>query len=304
MHHFTIDIEEYFQVVALDAHVPRDSWTTMESRIHGAVDELLALLSSSGARATCFTLGWIADRYPELVRALAAAGHEIASHGWDHVRVTQQSAAAFRDSVRRAKEVLEDITGEAVLGFRAPSFSIVPGLEWAFDILLEEGYRYDSSLFPVRRPDGYGYAHSQRDPHILARQAGAILELPMTTFRIARLNIPAAGGGYFRLLPYALAQAALRSCERRGAPGMFYIHPWELDPGQPRFAVSTLTRVRHYGGLSRTHDRLRRLLAEFRFRSVREYLRDLDGGRLTLVPHVPRGPRPQGAVLSAAMSGS
>lgn len=280
-HHFTIDVEEYFQVVALEQVVRRSWWDRMASRVEREMDALLQLLDAASARATCFTLGWVAQHQPQLVRRLAAAGHEIASHGWDHVRVTHQSPAEFRKSVRDSKAALEELTGRPVLGFRAPSFSIVPGLEWAFDILLEEGYRYDSSLFPIRRPGGYGYESAQRDPHHLERPAGSLVEFPLTTLRVAGLNLPAAGGGYFRLLPYALVRAGFRSCERRGVPGTFYVHPWELDAEQPRLPVAIPTRLRHYGGLARTHGRLARLLGEFSFRPIRETLREIDarGGR-------------------------
>jgi polysaccharide deacetylase family protein (PEP-CTERM system associated) len=292
LHHFTIDVEEYFQVVALEPYVGRDRWTSMESRVQRAVDELVELLAETGTRATCFTLGWIAERYPGLVRGLAAAGHEVASHGWDHVRVTHQGPAAFRTSVRQTKQVLEDITGTLVQGFRAPSFSIVKGHEWALDVLLEEGYRYDSSLFPVRRPDGYGYVGTPRDPFLLTRESGTLLELPMATLRFAGMNLPAAGGGYFRLLPYALVSAAFRACEQRGSPGMFYIHPWELDAEQPRLGVSGLARVRHYSGLSRTHGRLQRLLREFRFRPVADFLGEIRSAHESL----------HGATLPAGVS--
>src|SRR5690606_33124136 len=224
-----------------------------------------------GARGTFFVLGWIAQRYPGLVRRIADAGHEVASHGWDHRRVTHQSPAEFRESVRRSKLWLEDITGRPVLGFRAPSFSIVPGREWALDVLVEEGYGYDSSLFPVRRP-GYGYAAARRDPHWLDRPAGRIAEVPPATLRRLGVNLPAAGGAYLRLLPLGLIRAALRDAERRGEPATFYIHPWELDPGQPRVPVPWLTRARHYGGLGRTEERVRRLLAEFSFRPIGETL--------------------------------
>jgi polysaccharide deacetylase family protein (PEP-CTERM system associated) len=210
-----------------------------------------------------------------LVRAIAQAGHEIASHGWDHVRVTEQTPHQFRDSIRRTKHVLEAITGAPVLGFRAPSFSIVPGREWALDILVEEAYRYDSSLFPVRRP-GYGYPGGLPDPYWIERPAGRVAEIPPATLQWGRLRVPAAGGAYFRLLPYGMVRAALRQCERRGVPGTFYIHPWEVDPDQPRVAVSWFTRTRHYGGLHRTLPRLERLLTEFRFAPVRETLDRLE----------------------------
>ncbi|PYO66353.1 MAG: polysaccharide deacetylase family protein [Gemmatimonadetes bacterium] len=270
-HHFTVDVEEYFQVSAFESRVPRSDWGRFESRLTESLSRLLDLLARHEARGTFFVVGWVAERHPDLVQRIARAGHEVASHSWDHARVTEQSPPAFRDSVRRAKYVLEDLSGAPVLGFRAPSFSIVPGREWALDVLIEEGYRYDSSLFPVRRP-GYGYANGQRDPHWLERPIGRIAEVPPTTLRRWGANLPAGGGAYFRLLPYALVRAALRDCERRGAPGTFYIHPWELDPEQPRLGVSWWTRVRHYGGLRRTLPRLERLLGEFRFTAIAESL--------------------------------
>ena len=273
-HHFTVDVEEYFQVVALEGYVARGRWSSIESRLRHGMDQLLELFDEADVRCTCFILGWIAERHPALVRSLAAAGHEIASHGWDHVRVTHQPPSSFRDSVRTSKQLLEQLTGAPVLGYRAPSFSIVRGREWALDVLIEEGYKYDSSVFPVRRPDAYGYAGAPRDPYMLIRESGQLLELPMATLRLGGMNIPAAGGGYFRLLPYALVKAAFHSCERRGVPGTFYIHPWELDAAQPRLPVPRLTRMRHYGGLARTRPRLRRLLREFRFRPVADFLRD------------------------------
>ncbi len=268
-HHFTIDLEEYFQVSAFESCVARGEWERLESRVGAEVARLLDLLARHEARATFFVLGWVAERQAELIRTIARAGHEIASHGWDHARVTHQTRRQFRESIRRTKDVLEDITGVPVLGFRAPSFSIVPGGEWALDVLIEEGYRYDSSMFPVRRP-GYGYPNALPHPHWLDRPAGRLAEIPPTTLRWCGLRLPAAGGAYFRLLPYGVVRAAFRQCERRGVPGTFYIHPWEIDPGQPRLDVSWLTRLRHYGGLGQTAGRLERLLAEFRFTTVRD----------------------------------
>ncbi len=249
----------------------RADWDRFEPRVVGSVYRLLDMLARHEARATFFVVGWVAERHPDLVRGIAHAGHEIASHSWDHARVTDQSPLTFRDSVRRAKYLLEDLAGAPVLGFRAPSFSIVPGREWALDVLIEEGYRYDSSLFPVRRP-GYGYANGHPDPHWLERPVGRIAEVPPTTLRRWGTNVPAGGGAYFRLFPYAVVRAALRDCAHRGAPGTFYIHPWELDPDQPRIAVPWPTRVRHYGGLRRTAPRLERLLVEFRFTAIADTL--------------------------------
>jgi len=270
-HHFTIDLEEYFQVSAFETHVARSEWVRFESRVAQQVTHLLELLAGHETRATFFVLGWVAERQAGLIRTIAGAGHEIASHGWDHVRVTQQTPPQFRASIRRTKDVLEEISGVPVLGFRAPSFSIVPGREWALDILIEEGYRYDSSLFPVRRT-GYGYPNGLPDPHVLERPGGRLAEIPPTTLDWCGLRLPAAGGAYFRLFPYGVVRAALRQCERRGVPGTFYIHPWELDPAQPRLDVSWLTRLRHYGGLRRTAQRIERLLSEFRFTAVRDTL--------------------------------
>lgn len=273
-HHFTVDVEEYFQVSALENVVPPSRWNGLESRVAGGVHRILDLLAQYEARGTFFVVGWVANRHPDIVRAIAQAGHEVGSHTWDHVRVTQQTPGQFRESVRRSRYLLEDLSGTAVVGFRAPSFSIVPGREWALDILLEEGYRYDSSLFPVRRP-GYGFPGGRRDPHILTRPGGFLMEFPPSTVRWLGVNLPAAGGAYFRCLPYALVHAAFKDCERRQRPGTFYIHPWELDPGQPRFRTSLLTRLRHYTGLSGTEARLHRLLSGFRFTSIANTLKVL-----------------------------
>jgi len=279
-HHFTVDVEEYFQVAAFESIVPRSDWGRLESRVADNVARVLELLARFEAHATFFVVGWVAERHPDVVRAIERGGHEVASHGWDHARVTEQTPVTFRDSVRRTKYLLEDLASAPVLGYRAPNFSIVPGREWALDILIEEGYRYDSSLFPIRRP-GYGYPNGRPDLHWLERTVGRIAEIPPTTLHWCGLHLPAGGGAYFRLLPYALVQAALRQCERRSVPGTFYIHPWELDPGQPRIDVPWLTRLRHYSGLSRAAGRLERLLGEFRFTSVRDTVAALSGAGVT-----------------------
>jgi polysaccharide deacetylase family protein (PEP-CTERM system associated) len=225
------------------------------------------MLSDHDARATFFVLGWIAERAPGLVRVIADRGHEIASHGSDHRRVTDLTRDQFRESVRSSKTTLEDISGRAVVGYRAPNFSIVRGREWALQILLEEGYLYDSSLFPVRR-NGSGFVGGQRDPHRLPLASGMLHEVPPATLLLGGVLLPAGGGAYLRHLPYALVHTALRSAERRGVPGTIYVHPWELDPAQPRVSTPFLTRVRHYGGLSRTAPRVKRLLSSFRFQPI------------------------------------
>jgi polysaccharide deacetylase family protein (PEP-CTERM system associated) len=271
-HHFTVDVEEYFQVSALEGVVRRADWAGYESRVVPSTMRLLEILARHDTRGTFFVLGWVAERHPDMVRAIAAAGHEVASHGQDHLRVTHTTPEAFRESVRTSKRVLEDLIGRPVLGFRAPSFSIVPGTEWALDALIEAGYAYDSSLFPIRRP-GYGYRNAVRDPHRLERPGGSLMEFPPTTLRLLGLQLPAAGGAYFRLLPYGLVSRGLRQAAARDVPGTFYLHPWELDPDQPRLPVSAATRIRHYGGLQRTVPRLRRLLSEFRFQAIATTLR-------------------------------
>jgi len=268
-HFFTVDVEEYFQVVALAPWCPMEKWESFESRVERPIDQLLDLMAQHGALGTFFTVGWVAERHPAMIKRIAAAGHELASHTYDHVRVTHQTPEAFRESVRKTKRILEDISGQEVIGFRAPSFSIVRGGEWALDVLIEEGHRYDSSLFPVNRR-GYGYVGGARDPYWIELRSGRIAEFPPATLRVAGMTLPAAGGAYFRILPPLLVHRALRSAERRGAPGTFYIHPWEWDPGQPKFDVPFLTRTRHYAGQETVLRRLATLLTRFRFAPIRE----------------------------------
>ncbi len=270
-HFFTVDVEEYFQVAALAPWAPMQRWESFESRVEAQIDRLLELLARHDARGTFFTVGWVAERHPGMVRAIAKAGHELASHTWDHQKITAQTPTAFRESIRRTKATLEDLAGSPVIGFRAPSYSIVRGTEWSLDLLLEEGHRYDSSLFPVRRR-GYGYVGGKRDPYWIDRPGGRIAEIPPATLQVASATLPAAGGAYFRLLPYALVRAALRSAESRSVPATFYIHPWEYDPEQPRLPVPALTRVRHYGRLAGVWPRLERLLTEFRFTAIADAL--------------------------------
>jgi len=274
-HFFTVDVEEYFQVKALESVVSRDQWLTHPSRVAGSVDLLLAALARSGASGTFFILGWLAKYRPQVVRSIAAAGHEIASHGFAHERVTSLTPRAFREDVRSSKKALEDLTGREVLGYRAPSFSIIPGYEWAFDVLVEEGYRYDSSLFPIRRR-GYGYPTAQGSTHVIQRESGELVEFPLATTRIFRYPVPAAGGGYLRQLPFSVIRRAFREATERGDSAVFYIHPWEVDPEQPRLPVSGLNRIRHYRGLSGTLSRINRLLAEFRFGTIAECLPTLE----------------------------
>ena len=274
-HFFTVDVEEYFQVKALESAVSKDEWLSRPSRLAASVDALLESLDERSTRGTFFVLGWIARHRPDVVRAIVAAGHEIASHGFWHERVTSLGRDAFRGDLRSSKQVLEDLTGHEVVGYRAPSFSIIPGWEWAFDVLIEEGYRYDSSLFPIRRR-GYGYPDSPRGPHMIQRASGRIAEFPLATTRIFRYPVPAAGGGYLRQFPLAIVRRAFREATQRAEPATFYIHPWEVDPDQPRISVSGLNRLRHYRGLGDTLARVDTMLKEFRFTTIASYLPSLE----------------------------
>lgn len=265
-HHFTVDVEEYFQVLALEPYISRAEWDVLPSRLDVGLRSLLDILSEHQALGTFFVLGWIAERHPELVREISARGHEIASHGSDHRLVTTLTRMEFRESVRTSKNSLENTIDRSIVGYRAPNFSIGRGNEWAFEILVEEGYSYDSSVFPGRR--GNRFVVGERDPFCMRLAAGALHEIPVATLKIGNTVLPAGGGAFFRHLPYELVHSALRSAERRGMPGTFYIHPWELDTEQPRVRAPFLTKLRHYGGLARTTPRLERLLSAFRFQPI------------------------------------
>lgn len=269
----TIDVEDYFQVSAFARHIARHSWDALPCRIERNVDLLLELLSDTGAHATFFTLGWVAERYPKLVRAIVDQGHELASHGYGHLRASDQSPEDFNDDVVRAKKILEDTTGVRVLGYRAPSFSIGHGNLWAFDSLAEAGYRYSSSIYPVKH-DHYGMPDAPRFPFRIRDQ---LLEIPVTTTRLFGRNLPAGGGGYFRLAPYRVSHWAIDRVNRiEGRPAIFYFHPWEVDPRQPRVrGISAKTRFRHYLNLDRTEARLQRLLSDFHWDRV-DRVFDLD----------------------------
>jgi polysaccharide deacetylase family protein (PEP-CTERM system associated) len=280
-HFFTVDVEEYFQVKALESAVSRAEWGSCPSRLARSIDSLLAVLDRHGATGTFFVLGWIAKHRPEVVRAIAAAGHEIASHGFWHERVTALDREAFREDVSSSKRTLEDLIGAEVMGYRAPSFSIIPGWEWAFDVLIEEGYRYDSSLFPIRRR-GYGYPGARRVPHVIQRASGRIAEFPLATTSILRYPVPAAGGGYLRQFPLAVIRRAFREASERSEPATFYIHPWEIDSDQPRLPVSALNRLRHYRGLDGTLARVDQLLDEFRFGAIASYFPALERREATV----------------------
>jgi polysaccharide deacetylase family protein (PEP-CTERM system associated) len=239
-------------------------------------DRLLECFDRHRVKATFFVLGWVAERFPALVSRIAQQGHEIASHGYAHHLVYDQTMAAFREDVRRAKGLLESIIGAPVDGYRAPSFSITERSLWALDILVEEGHRYDASIFPIRH-DRYGIPDAPRHPHLLQQIGGTLAEVPGSTVQIGPLNLPVAGGGYFRLLPYAWTRWGIsRVNAREGRPAVFYIHPWETDPGQPRFRPDLWNRFRHYRNLDRTVARLERLLRDFPFAPLGQVLDALE----------------------------
>jgi polysaccharide deacetylase family protein (PEP-CTERM system associated) len=269
----SVDVEDYFHVSVFDGLVPRSAWDQMESRVCANTGRLLDLFDEFGVRSTFFVLGWVADKHPALVRTIADRGHEVASHGYAHRLVYDQTPAAFREDVRRTKRLLEEACGQAVGGFRAPSYSVTPQSLWALDILIEEGYWYDASIFPIRH-DRYGIPVSPRAPYRVERRQGVLIEAPGSTVRLGPLNLPTAGGGYFRILPYAWTRwsiARLNRDEQR--PAIFYLHPWEIDPAQPRLPAGLLSRFRHYRNLDKTETRLRTLLGEFAFAPVGEVLR-------------------------------
>jgi polysaccharide deacetylase family protein (PEP-CTERM system associated) len=259
----TIDVEDYFQVSAFAPYIARADWDTRECRVERNVQRILALLAEHDTKATFFTLGWIAERYPQLVRDIVAQGHELASHGYGHQRASELQPAEFDADIGRAKALLEDIGGVEVRGYRAPSFSIGKGNPWAFDSLQRAGYRYSSSVYPIRHdhygmPDAPRFAYAARD---------GLIEVPVTTLRVAAQNFPSSGGGYFRLFPYALSRWLIGAVNRRdGQAAVFYFHPWEIDPQQPRVpGIDARTRFRHYLNLGRMERRLQRLLTDFRW---------------------------------------
>jgi len=259
----TCDVEDYFQVSAFAPYIDRDSWPTRECRVEANMERILAIYERHGVKATFFTLGWIAERYPQMVKNIVAAGHELASHGYGHLRASDQTRAQFDNDIRSSKALLEDIGGQAVIGYRAPSFSIGHANLWALEALQEAGYRYSSSIYPIAH-DHYGMPDAPRFafyPH----GPDGLLEVPVTTVNMLGRNLPAGGGGYFRLLPYALSRWMMQKVNREDRqPALFYFHPWELDPGQPRpEGLDAKSRFRHYVNIERMESRLEQLARDF-----------------------------------------
>lgn len=259
----SVDVEDYFQVQAFAKNISRDTWDSRECRVEANTDRVLALFDSAGVKATFFTLGWVAERYPQLVRRIVEQGHELASHGYAHFRADEQSPDAFREDISRTKKLLEDTGGTAVTGYRAATFSIGAKNLWAFDVLREAGYSYSSSVNPIRH-DFYGMPDAPRFAFQPTQDPG-FQEYPITTIRFGSNNFPCGGGGFFRLLPYAVSRWAMRRVNRQdGQPCIFYFHPWEVDPTQPRVPnTSAKTKFRHYLNLGRMESRLRALTQDF-----------------------------------------
>jgi polysaccharide deacetylase family protein (PEP-CTERM system associated) len=267
----TIDVEDYYHVSGFERCVARADWDGFESRVAASTRLLLGLLDEAGVRGTFFVLGWVAERQPRLVRDIRAAGHEIGCHSYEHRLIYEQTPGQFRADLRRSRDVLEDLLGERVTAYRAPSFSVTRRSEWALDVLIEEGFTLDSSIYPTLH-DRYGLPGTPLEPHLIRRAGGELWEFPPPVWKVLRWPLPVGGGGYFRLYPYALTRRGLAAINAAGRPFAVYLHPWEFDPDQPRLRPGWLRAFRHYVGLRRTAPRLRKLLADFAFGSLTESL--------------------------------
>ncbi len=267
----SIDLEDYYHAIAFEKIIGPAKWDNCPSRIVRNVNRLLEILNKHKVKATFFVLGWQAQRVPDLIKQAAAAGHEIASHGYGHKLIYTQTPDEFKTDVETTKKLLEQLTGNIVCGYRAPAFSIVDKTLWALDILIQAGYLYDSSIFPIIH-DRYGIPGAERFIHQISRKNGKITEFPLSTVKFAGNNIPIAGGGYLRFMPYWFIKRAIASLNKRQKPAIIYIHPWEIDPGQPIQAVGKLTKIRHYHNLDKMEYKLERLLTDFNFAPVSKVL--------------------------------
>jgi len=266
----SVDVEDYYQVEAFSDLVSRSQWDTYPSRVEANTRRVLNLFDEAGIQGTYFILGWVAERHPQLIREIAGRGHELACHSYWHRLIYSLTPDEFREDTRRAKNAIEQAAGQPVYGYRAPSFSVTPQSRWALDILAELGFRYDSSIFPVKH-DVYGFSGAPRMPFLVATPSGSITEYPLTTFRCGgRMNLPVAGGGYLRLLPYWYTKWGVERAWSEGIPAVSYIHPWEFDPEQPRLPGRLKSRLRHYTNLAKTERRLKRLFRLGAFSSFRD----------------------------------
>ena len=270
----TIDVEDYYMVSAFADTIKFEDWHDYESRVGMNTCRILDLLTEQGVKATFFVLGWVAEQHPKLVRDIHSAGHEVACHGYNHKLIYHMTPEQFREDVRRAKSILEDMTGNTVIGFRAASYSMVKETLWALDILIEEGFLYDSSIFPIHH-DRYGLPGSDRFPHVIKRSNGTIREFPPTTYKVFGQNVPVAGGGYLRLFPLPVIKTAIRRINKKEKKAaIMYLHPWEIDVQQPRMNGRWQSRVRHYMNLSSTLPKLTALLNEFNFRELSSFMNE------------------------------
>ena len=271
---FTVDVEDYFHVSAFENNISRKNWADMECRVEKNTHRILDLLDEHGHKGTFFVLGWVADRYPGLVREIGDRGHEVACHGYSHKLIYNQTPDEFREETIKAKQLLEDQVQVKVHGYRAASYSITQDSLWALDILADAGFTYDSSIYPVYH-DKYGIPGAKEQPHVMSTLNGAsIIEFPLSVFKLLRYNLPVSGGGYFRLYPFLFTEYALKSLNKSEMSFIFYMHPWEIDPGQPKIKSSFLSRFRHYNNLDKCENRLNKLLSAFNFITVSEALEE------------------------------
>jgi len=271
MNILTIDVEDYFQVENFKKVIKFSNWERYESRVVQNTEKILEILFYEKVKATFFVLGWTARRYPKLVQRIHRAGHEVASHGYAHQLVYTQKPEEFREDLSNTRKILEDIIQKPVLGYRAPSYSVTKKSIWALDILMEEGLSYDSSLFPIHHDRG-GLPEAKRHPYKIYNHTSYIWEFPISTIKILNQNVPFSGGGYFRLLPYGFIKSAIKKINKEGFPTIVYIHPWELDPQQPRIKADYLSRFRHYVNISKTEEKFKQLLNDFEFKPIRDFL--------------------------------
>jgi polysaccharide deacetylase family protein (PEP-CTERM system associated) len=276
-HAMTVDVEDYFHVAAFSDVIEVDKWSDYACRVENNTKRLLELFDHKGIKATFFVLGWVAERYPELIKEISTRGHELASHGYSHQLVYSQTPEVFKEETRKSKQILEDISGQEILGYRAASYSITGKSLWALDILAELGFTWDSSIFPIRH-DNYGMPNSPEQPYQINTRHGALKEFPLTTAKVLGLSVPAAGGGYFRQYPYFLSKYLFnRASLNQTKPQIFYLHPWEIDAEQPRVeGASWFSRFRHYTNLKRCMPRLEQLIDDFEFSTISESLENVD----------------------------
>lgn len=276
MNSMTVDVEDYYQVSAFNEVINYNDWKKYESRVERNTNNILDMFDESNLKATFFVLGWVAENHPAIVKEIQQRGHEIACHGYSHRLIYTQTPEIFSDETKRAKDILEDITGSPVSGYRAASYSITKKSLWALDILAEAGFKYDSSIFPILH-DRYGIPDAPKEPHIIQTDNGSeIIEFPLSTYKLLGITLPVSGGGYFRLYPYKLTKYALDNINKNHNMFVFYLHPWEIDPEQPRIKASILSRFRHYNNLHKCEARLRQLVDDFNFTTMKDLVSKLD----------------------------